>query len=1527
MDVICSLKSRPPSLTSKDIFDNLMSVRNLQQNIKRPMISATIGSQTVKLLYDTGSCITCMSTTALQKIRALGNNPPKKTESIRTFTSASGGKLSLAGVYEITLTIEGRQIRYPFHVLSSLHENFIVGIDFIEKTGIQVCIPHRKFHWEQTCPLEHGVVISACEETCIPAGATKLCAIKIPDVEEHSDFITEIHMNNRPWLQGAPTWVQRNGNGKALIEITNASPVERVIKRGETVGTAERLDPANVMEIEEEEDLRSDNTRRRLSTQKMMDMKKFIKDNAKINGEEAQRKKYLELFYDFPQVFSRDKNDLGHCKLIQHQIHLKSKEPVFIKQFKIPEGHQDTVKKQVTEWLKLGIIQSSRSQYNSPIFVVAKKDGSHRLVQDFRALNQQTYIDKYSMRDVTECIHEIGRSGSTIFSTIDLTSGFWQMALEPKSRHLTAFTVYGMGQYEFTTSPMGLLGCPASFQRLMETVTKGIPNVIVYIDDILVHSDTHEQHRQILKSLFKRLVNHNLKIRLEKCHFGKTEVEYLGFKLTPNGVLPGTDKLAVVRDTKPPTTVHQVRQFLGLCNFFRQHIKQFALKSHPLTVLTRKDCSWKNGPLPSEALKAFKELQTCLTSEPLVAFPRKDCQYALITDAATGDDIHPGGMGAILTQVDKDNKFYVIAYASKKLEKHEKNYTPFLLEMHAAVWGMEHFSHHLKGKRFLLFTDHKPLEKLGKVHTKTLYRIQEAMLHYDFEIHYKKGEEMPADYLSRNILAITDDLSNIQQEQENDPQLSVIIKFLRQNTLPTTKEEKSLVTKYAHRCYLEDDLLWIRCFNQNLGHRSLICVPKTLRSILCHRYHASMYAGHGGTAKTKERLLTRYFWPNMDKDIETEVKSCHQCQVRAKDDSNKAPLQPLPLLTEPNQRIHADLFGPLKTSENGKRFILVITDAFTKYVELIAIDNKEAQNVAEHIFNTWICRFGIPCELVTDQGKEFTAGVCQRLWDKLNIIHSTTTARHPQCNSQAEVVNKTIAKYLAAFVNETTLDWEPYLPPLMFSYNTSFHRSIKTSPFFLTYGTMPTTPQDFGLDYKHDMATDIMSRLQLARNLAQQNMKEQMDIMKNYYDNNIKTYKFHPNQQVLLDEHYFLNRNPKLSPKYTGPHIILQLKGSTNAELLLNNGKKTIVHLNRLKPYVDHDVPRDQFSKQEREIVYNYDNTTDDTQETEQGEQDNLNNSPTQEQHSPKLEQQIASQKRHLTRRTTQQQGLVYNKETNLFEPISSSETIEALRRKRKKILHRTIQEQPEYVIIEDIIYQVPKIQNIIPDHKPLAKIEKDDSEDEKEELPPLPTPIKPNRTVIFKPEVENIRYPAEQDNLILMPDKKLSESPIQHFARGMAQALFPSPPIRAKGSYDLDSIPEMRRMQTSRRTPRVPPPYVIPKRLPPTTKETGQPSESSDNEPTRIYEKTEIAADGQSPTTHLLPEIQHLTLEPSSSTKTTKTSSSPKNESSETVRDSETIDSETDDDNASRPSTRTNVVPFSIVTRSKGPPDSQGKP
>jgi hypothetical protein len=258
-----------------------------------------------------------------------------------------------------------------------------------------------------------------------------------------------------------------------------------------------------------------------------------------------------------------------------HEIALKTTKPVYLKQFKIPDAHRKEVEKHVLEWLKLGVIQPAQSRYNSPIFAVMKKDGNVRLVQDFRALNNESYTDKYSMKDVSECIGEIGRTGSTLFSTIDLTAGFWQMILHPRAQPYTAFTVPGMGQFQWVTSPMGLLGCPASFQRLMETVVNKISNMIVYIDDLLVHSASHEEHIATFGHVLGCLVQHNIKINLQKCVFGSKEVSYLGFRLTEEGIKPGTDKLKAVRNAPQPSNVHEIRQFLGLCNFFRGHVRNF----------------------------------------------------------------------------------------------------------------------------------------------------------------------------------------------------------------------------------------------------------------------------------------------------------------------------------------------------------------------------------------------------------------------------------------------------------------------------------------------------------------------------------------------------------------------------------------------------------------------------------------------------------------------------------------------------------------------------------------------------------------------------------------------------------------------------------------------------------------------------------------------------------------------------------------------------------------------------------------
>ncbi len=312
-----------------------------------------------------------------------------------------------------------------------------------------------------------------------------------------------------------------------------------------------------------------------------------IAAKAHLNVPLEFKQKYIDILYKHQQAISVNKYNLGLATNFKDKIHLKDNNPVYRKQFKIPEAQQNFIEQSLDKWLKLGVVKRANSLYNSPIFCVPKKQGQGiRVVQDFRELNNHSHIDKYSMKEITECISDIGRANSTIFSTLDLTSGFWIIQLDEKSQPLTAFTIPGQGQYQWITSPMGLLGCPASFQRLMEGVLRNISNVIVYIDDLLVHTNTHEDHVKVLKQVLQRLHSHNLKINLDKCFFGNKEVSYLGFTLMPEGIKPGKNKLKAIKDAKPPTDVKTIRSFVGLCNFFRTHIKNFAIIAAPLFKFT-----------------------------------------------------------------------------------------------------------------------------------------------------------------------------------------------------------------------------------------------------------------------------------------------------------------------------------------------------------------------------------------------------------------------------------------------------------------------------------------------------------------------------------------------------------------------------------------------------------------------------------------------------------------------------------------------------------------------------------------------------------------------------------------------------------------------------------------------------------------------------------------------------------------------------------------------------------------------------
>jgi hypothetical protein len=504
------------------------------------------------------------------------------------------------------------------------------------------------------------------------------------------------------------------------------------------------------------------------------------------------------------------------------------------------------------------------------------------------------------MKEITKCIRDIGQANSWIFSTLDLTYEFWQMKLDKQSQPLTVFTIPGKGQFHWITSPMGLLGCPAPFECLVEGELQNIQNVIININDLLVHSDTHEKHLDVLEQALTRLEKNHLKINLDKCIFGNKEVSYLGFTLTPKGIKPRENKLKAIEQAKLPTDVKMIQSFVSLCNFFWMHTKDFYIIAGLLFKLTR-SLLIQRGSTAWTSHGRFLNLMKQLISEPVMAFPITDWQYALITDATTSTADTPGGLRAILTQVDQHRKFYALSFASRQLKDHEKNYSPFLLDASLTIWGMDHFNEYLKGKKFILYMDHKPLEKLGHLHSQTMNRFQMALLEHDFIIQYKKGSDMPADYLSR-LPAISDapvitafdpfqpGLDKLQQEE---PYAKDIVTW-RQTGKWLPHLTKRGITQILELCKKffndKEGLIWFKLTDYNYLRTALFLPQKYQKEALC-KAHNSIFGGHNATLKTYIKI-TSYYWSGIYQDIKHHVQTCLTCQQW-----KRAPVKTTPLAT------------------------------------------------------------------------------------------------------------------------------------------------------------------------------------------------------------------------------------------------------------------------------------------------------------------------------------------------------------------------------------------------------------------------------------------------------------------------------------------------------------------------------------------------------------------------------------------------------------------------------------------------------
>lgn len=489
-----------------------------------------------------------------------------------------------------------------------------------------------------------------------------------------------------------------------------------------------------------------------------------------------ERREITRLCEEYKDIFYCESIPLTFTNQVKHQIRTVNEDPIYIKPYRQAPAQAQEILHQVEKLLQDNVIQESHSPWSAPVHLVPKKlDASgeikYRMVIDYRRLNEITVDDRYPLPNICDLFDKLGKSN--YFTTLDLASGYHQIEITDSDREKTAFSTQN-GHYEFLRMPFGLKTAPATFQRTMNNVLRGLQGIhcLVYLDDILIYSNGLKEHLQKLRAVFERLRQTNLKVQLDKSEFLRKEVQYLGHTLTKDGLKPNDDKIKVVMDYPIPQTQTEIKRFLGFIGYYRRFVKDFSKICQPLTACLKKG---KRVIIDNKYTEAFQKCKELLINAPILQYPDMSKPFILTTDASEV------ALGAVLSQgcIGSDKP---VAYASRTLTDTEKKYSAIERELLAIVWATKHFRPYLYGNKFTVYTDHRPLiwlsnlKELNSKLTRWRLRLQE----YDFHIIHKSGKQNAnADALSRlqfNVLGNDDNDSMIVNVEDSEEQSSKLTK-------------------------------------------------------------------------------------------------------------------------------------------------------------------------------------------------------------------------------------------------------------------------------------------------------------------------------------------------------------------------------------------------------------------------------------------------------------------------------------------------------------------------------------------------------------------------------------------------------------------------------------------------------------------------------------------------------------------------------------------------------------------------------
>lgn len=740
-----------------------------------------------------------------------------------------------------------------------------------------------------------------------------------------------------------------------------------------------------------------------------------------------------QLFEAVRQLPATAEGKLGRTSVLQHAIDLlPGTLPRRLPSYRWSPVVERVIDEEVDRMLRLGVIEESAGpvEFLNPLLPIKKPNGKWRICLDSRRLNSCTKRDDFPFPNMLGILQRIQRS--RYFSVIDLSESYYQVSLEESAKDKTAFRT-NKGLFRFVVMPFGLTNAPATMARLMSKVLGHDlePFVYVYLDDIIITSESFEHHCELISTVASRLSTAGLTINVQKSKFCQRQIRYLGYVLSENGLSMDVTKIQPILDYAPPQSVKDIRRLLGLAGFYQKFIQNYSEITTPITNLLKKDR--KKFSWTPEADEAFRKLKNALVSAPVLANPNFALPFVIETDSS---DL---AIGAVLVQI-QDGVRRTIAYFSKKLSSTQRKYSATERECLAVLLAIENFKHFVEGSQFVVQTDAMSLTFLRTMSIESksprIARWALKLSKYDITLQYKKGtENVPADALSRSLTAVDVCLP--------DPYVDGLKTQIEK--CPDKYQEFKVVDGQVFKFISGSSLA------EDSAFRWKQVVPMCERQPLIRQIHEEAHLGYW---KTLCKVRERFYWPRLATDVKRFCFACQICKESKIPNINVRPTCGKPkLCSRPWEMISLDFLGPYPRSKKGNVWILVVSDFHSKFVMCQCMRNATAPAVCQFLETLIFTLFGAPSVCISDNAKVFKSDLFRKLLEKYGVQHWNLAVYHPSPNP-SERVNRVIVTAIRCALNDKKnhRDWDESVHTIAMAIRTSVHDSIGFSPYFVNFG-------------------------------------------------------------------------------------------------------------------------------------------------------------------------------------------------------------------------------------------------------------------------------------------------------------------------------------------------------------------------------------------------------------------------------------------------------------------------------------------